>query len=76
MASRLLLMEFSGNTKTIFVNGKRYSRSEFKKAQQLEKRRLKNGRFSTLLKNILHLLYSQRCLLVLCNSFNFIFSLV
>lgn len=50
MTSRLLLMEFSGNTKTIFVNGKRYSRSEFKKAQQLEERRLKNGRFSTLSK--------------------------
>lgn len=50
MASRLLLIEFLGNAKTIFVNGKRYSRSEFKKAQQLEKRRLKNGRFSTLLR--------------------------
>ena len=48
MPSRLLLMEFSENAKTIFVNGKRYSRSEFKKAQQLEKRRLKNGRFTTL----------------------------
>jgi len=48
MPSRLLMMEFSENAKTIFVNGKRYSRSEFKKAQQLEKRRLKNGRFTTL----------------------------
>ena len=48
MPSRLLLMEFSENVKTIFVNGKRYSCSEFKKAQQLEKRRLKNGRFTTL----------------------------
>lgn len=48
MPSRLLLMEFSKNAKTIFVNGKRYTRSEFKKAQQLEKRRLKNGRFTSL----------------------------
>lgn len=48
MPSRLLLMEFSKNAKTIFVNGKRYTRSEFKKAQHLEKRRLKNGRFTSL----------------------------
>ena len=48
MPSRLLLMEFSKNAKTIFINGKRYTRSEFKKAQLLEKRRLKNGRFTSL----------------------------
>ena len=47
MASRLLFMEFSENAKSIFVNGRRYSRSEFRKAQQLEKRRLKNGRFTS-----------------------------
>lgn len=45
MASRLLDIEFIQSAKTIYVNGRRYTHSEFEKAQQLEKRRSKNGRF-------------------------------
>lgn len=48
MASRLLDIEFIDSAKTIYVNGRRYTYSEFKKAQQLEKRRSKNGRFGSL----------------------------
>tara|TARA_B100000035_G_scaffold300196_1_gene295594 strand:- start:202 stop:351 length:150 start_codon:yes stop_codon:yes gene_type:complete len=40
--------EFPKKVKSIFIGGKRYSRKEFIKAQNLEKRRGKNGRFKSL----------------------------
>jgi len=46
MASRLKDIEFRRGMKTIYVNGKRYTLKEFQKAQQLEKRRGKDGRFT------------------------------
>ena len=46
MVSRLVNIKFPENVESIYVNGKRYNRIEFKKAQHLEKRRKKNGRFA------------------------------
>jgi hypothetical protein len=45
MSSRLLHIKLIESVKTVYVNGKRYSQSEFKKARQLEQRRSRNGRF-------------------------------
>jgi len=45
MNKRLLLLKFPEGASTLCVNGKTYSRQEFYKAQQLESRRGKSGRF-------------------------------
>tara|TARA_B100000925_G_scaffold253450_1_gene205910 strand:- start:68 stop:208 length:141 start_codon:yes stop_codon:yes gene_type:complete len=45
MANRIKDVQFPIGIKTIYVNGKRYTLKEFQKAQQLEKRRGKDGRF-------------------------------
>ncbi len=45
MVSRLLHLEFPEGVKTIYVDGKLYTRQEFNKAQLLEKRRGSKGRF-------------------------------
>lgn len=45
MVSRIKDVKLPKNVKTIYVNGKRYTLKEFQKAQLLEKRRGKNGRF-------------------------------
>ena len=45
MANRIKDIKFPSGIRTIYVNGKRYTLKEFQKAQQLEKRRGKNGRF-------------------------------
>ena len=49
MKSPLLhIDEFSEKIKSIYIGGKRYTRKEFLKAQKLEKRREKNGRFKSI----------------------------
>ena len=49
MKSPLLhIDEFPEKVKSIYIGGKRYTRKEFLKAQRLEKRRAKNGRFKSL----------------------------
>ena len=45
MNKRLLLLKFPEGASTLCVNGKTYSRQGFYKAQQLESRRGKSGRF-------------------------------
>lgn len=40
--------EFPEKVKSIYIGGKRYTRKEFLKAQRLEKRRAKNGRFKSI----------------------------
>ena len=45
MNKRLLLLKFPEGASTLCINGKTYSRQEFFKAQQLELRRGKSGRF-------------------------------
>lgn len=48
MPKRILNFEFPYGISTIYVNGKRYNREEFYKAQQLEKRRNSNtGKFQS-----------------------------
>tara|TARA_B100000989_G_scaffold31854_1_gene20314 strand:+ start:2501 stop:2653 length:153 start_codon:yes stop_codon:yes gene_type:complete len=46
MKKRILLYNFPDGVNTIYINGKRYNRTEFEKAFKREKRRLKNGRFT------------------------------
>ena len=45
MINRLLHLEFPEGVKTIYINGKLYTREEFYKAQLLERRRGSKGRF-------------------------------
>lgn len=45
MDKRLLILEFPEGASTLYVNGKTYTRKEFNKAQKLELRRGKSGRF-------------------------------
>jgi len=45
MSNRLIFCEFPKGAKSICINNKRYSRAEFEKAKELEKRRGKKGRF-------------------------------
>ena len=46
MDKRLLIIKFpEGGVTTLYVNGKTYTRKEFNKAQELELRRGKSGRF-------------------------------
>ncbi len=45
MNNRLLILKFPEGASTLFVNGKTYTREEFYKAQRLESRRGKSGRF-------------------------------
>ena len=45
MDKRLLTLKFPEGASTLYINGKTYSRQEFFKAQQLELRRGKSGRF-------------------------------
>jgi len=49
MKSPLLhIDEFPEKVKSIYIGGKRYTRKAFLKAQTLEKRRAKNGRFKSM----------------------------
>tara|TARA_X000000950_G_C13874542_1_gene644268 strand:+ start:1532 stop:1693 length:162 start_codon:yes stop_codon:yes gene_type:complete len=41
-----IIFDFPDGVNTVFVDGKRYNRHQYKLAQNREKRRLKNGRFS------------------------------
>tara|TARA_B110000879_G_scaffold55511_1_gene78382 strand:- start:164 stop:322 length:159 start_codon:yes stop_codon:yes gene_type:complete len=45
MDKRLLILKFPKGASTLHVNGKTYTREEFYKAQRLELRRGKSGRF-------------------------------
>ena len=45
MDKRLLTLKFPEGASTLYVNGKTYTRKEFNKAQKLELRRGKSGRF-------------------------------
>ena len=45
MNKRLLLLKFPEGASTLYVNGKTYTIKEFIKAQRLELRRGKSGRF-------------------------------
>ena len=45
MNKRLLILKFPEGVSTLCVNGKTYTREEFNKAQRLELRRGKSGRF-------------------------------
>tara|TARA_B110000977_G_scaffold158367_1_gene201766 strand:- start:162 stop:320 length:159 start_codon:yes stop_codon:yes gene_type:complete len=45
MDKRLLILKFPKGASTLRVNGKTYTREEFYKAQRLELRRGKSGRF-------------------------------
>ena len=48
MPKRILNFEFPYGISTIYLDGKRYNREEFYKAQQLEKRRNSNtGKFQS-----------------------------
>jgi hypothetical protein len=46
MKKRILLYNFPEGVDTLYIDGRRYTRDEFEKAINREKRRLKNGRFS------------------------------
>jgi len=45
MDKRLLTLKFPEGASTLYVNGKKFTREEFNKAQRLELRRGKSGRF-------------------------------
>jgi len=45
MDKRLLTLKFPEGASTLYVNGKTYTIKEFNKAQRLELRRGKSGRF-------------------------------
>tara|TARA_B100001057_G_scaffold499715_1_gene611426 strand:- start:1495 stop:1653 length:159 start_codon:yes stop_codon:yes gene_type:complete len=45
MRRNLLHINFPEGVKQLYINGKRYTREEFIKAKNLEKRRGKKGRF-------------------------------
>tara|TARA_B100000767_G_scaffold268766_1_gene289553 strand:- start:1345 stop:1506 length:162 start_codon:yes stop_codon:yes gene_type:complete len=45
MDKRLLKIKFPGGARTLYINGKTYTRKGFNKAQRLELRRGKSGRF-------------------------------
>ena len=45
MNKRLLILKFPEGASTLYVNGKTFTRQEFYKAQRLESRRGKSGRF-------------------------------
>ena len=45
MSRRILHYQFPKGVDSIFLDGKRYTRAEFEKAKEREKRRDKKGRF-------------------------------
>lgn len=45
MDKRILILKFPDGVSTLYVNGRTYTRQEFYKAQRLELRRGKSGRF-------------------------------
>ncbi len=45
MRRNLLNLSFPEGVKQLYINGKRYTREEFVKAKNLERRRGKKGRF-------------------------------
>ena len=47
MKKRMLRYSFPEGVNTMYIEGKRYTRAEFKAACNRERRRLKNGRFSS-----------------------------
>ena len=46
MKNRILFYDFPDGVDTIYLQGKRYTRTEFESARNREKRRLKNWRFT------------------------------
>ena len=48
MIRNLLNIDFPSGVKHLYINGKRFSKKDFLKAQELEKRRGKKGRFISL----------------------------
>ena len=47
MSKRILHFDFPSGVHTVYIDGKRYTRSEFELAKKLESRRDKKGRFSS-----------------------------
>tara|TARA_B110000008_G_C16449312_1_gene355249 strand:+ start:186 stop:347 length:162 start_codon:yes stop_codon:yes gene_type:complete len=52
MRRNLLNLTFPEGVKQLYINGKRYSRDEFIKAKNLEKRRGRKGRFVSNITNV------------------------
>tara|TARA_B100000929_G_scaffold89463_1_gene70023 strand:- start:390 stop:542 length:153 start_codon:yes stop_codon:yes gene_type:complete len=50
MKRNLLNIEFPSGLKHLYINGKRFSKKDFLRIQELEKRRDKKGRFISLSK--------------------------
>ena len=48
MKRNVLNIEFPNGVKHLYVNGKRFNKSDFLKTKELEKRRGRNGRFISL----------------------------
>ncbi len=46
MSRRIIHFDFPAGVATVYIDGKRYTRSEFEKAKALEIRRGKKGRFT------------------------------
>ena len=52
MRRNLLNLSFPEGVKQLYINGKRYTREEFVKAKNLERRRGKKGRFISAIQNV------------------------
>jgi len=50
MIRNILDINFPSGVRHLYINGKRYTRKDFLKARELEKRRGKKGRFISLIK--------------------------
>jgi len=50
MRRSIIDIEFPSGVKHLYINGKRFTRQDFLKAKELEKRRGKKGRFISLTK--------------------------
>jgi hypothetical protein len=46
MKQRILFFNFPDGVSSVYIDGKRYTRTQFELALKREKRRLKNGRFT------------------------------
>tara|TARA_B100001939_G_scaffold272144_1_gene239885 strand:+ start:354 stop:512 length:159 start_codon:yes stop_codon:yes gene_type:complete len=52
MKRKILDIEFPSGVSHLYVNGKRFKKSEFLKMKELEKRRGRNGRFISMKKQV------------------------
>jgi hypothetical protein len=50
MIRNILDINFPSGVRHLYINGKRYTKKDFLKARELEKRRGKKGRFISLIK--------------------------